>query len=40
MNGMNVIFDEERMRVGFAKSACKYEEFEKFPSVPPENMKF
>lgn len=38
--GMNVIFDEEQMRLGFAKSACKYEDFsQKNVSPPSENIK-
>lgn len=35
MNGLNVIFDSDNNRVGFAKSNCRYEEFEmKATSVP------
>jgi hypothetical protein len=35
MSGMNVIFDQDGGRVGFAKSTCKYEEFEDPRTLSP-----
>eukprot|EP00595_Chromulina_sp_UTEXLB2642_P003816 CAMPEP_0196767814 /NCGR_PEP_ID=MMETSP1095-20130614/41984_1 /TAXON_ID=96789 ORGANISM="Chromulina nebulosa, Strain UTEXLB2642" /NCGR_SAMPLE_ID=MMETSP1095 /ASSEMBLY_ACC=CAM_ASM_000446 /LENGTH=445 /DNA_ID=CAMNT_0042136485 /DNA_START=552 /DNA_END=1886 /DNA_ORIENTATION=- len=35
MNGYNIIYDVENLKLGFAKSNCKYEDFSQLETRPP-----